>query len=688
MTIHLFKTTIEGPSAVARDGQEWSLSDGRVIHINPMAGRVVAMVEAGACHVFDGVQLKYGTVLNAEGIALVSLGKGVVVPNHLVDIGVAKMCLDIRPLFRVLRRKIVVSCYTMPTELYEGCTVDCYKSRHFGGPVMIYGRTQSGKTREACVELCRSIQTYQCPGIFFVRALKGERSSQTAALSKFAREIDPTIDVVEVTSGDDGVAFQRLQQAVRVDTPTGNTTLFILMGNDTTLRRASNQLRSGDRLRYIVALDEADIYMKGDSKVESKTWTRLRPLLDGAFEQYYITATPLDVIGTFDPEEKPRIVLTKFALADHVVGDETYYRSLHSAERRDLPIPTNSVDDAIENGQQILAECFRDGLHSEYFDLDLPMFFLHFHTERVTPNGRIAEAMSQEFFGDDEVVALTFDNEAGHSGGARVKVYRGGRVVSHNIDDLSVAISWILTLGIKVIYFLGGKTCSRAFRVTDSDHRVYPSVMIYNYNDNCGDGALLDQRMGRMNGLSPLELKCRQYIFSSEQNLNRSLDVVDACSEIVSGWIGIEGSPFETVSDEVKRPPRYSRRTLSRTRAEKSFAVDPTMTSAHSHENGLVQRSIGETEDPREVRERRQGRAKLTKQIEDILVSVGIRRDDMAGYREWRLENGDRGHDRLYALLEERHPGWEKDAKTHYPGGVKAGIRVWMQRFGVIPFSA
>ena len=128
---------------------------------------------------------------------------------------------------------------------------------------MIYGRTQSGKTREACTEICKSIQIYNCPGLFIVRALKGERSSQTTALSKFAREIDPEIEVIEVNAADDSTVFQLLQQAIRVDTPRKNKSLFILMGNDTTLRRATNQLRDNDRLRYLVALDEADIGLDG-----------------------------------------------------------------------------------------------------------------------------------------------------------------------------------------------------------------------------------------------------------------------------------------------------------------------------------------------------------------------------------------------------------------------------------------
>mgnify|MGYP001432351956 CR=1 FL=1 len=684
MTIALIKTQVEGVCVISRDSHKWTMSDGRAIHIESMAGRVIIAIEGGGYKALEPSQLGKGVFHDLDGILMVSLGSDTVVPNFLANISVAKECFDIPLVARIMRRKILASLHTNNIELYEGCDVECYKSRCFGGPVMIYGRTQSGKTREACTEICKSIQIYNCPGLFIVRALKGERSSQTTALSKFAREIDPEIEVIEVNAADDSTVFQLLQQAIRVDTPRKNKSLFILMGNDTTLRRATNQLRDNDRLRYLVALDEADIYMKNNAKVDSKTWTRLKPILDGALEQFYITATPLDVIGNFDPEEKPRVVLTKFALTDHIDGEEIYYRSLHATERRDLPIITNSVEDAIENGQQIIEECFQGNIHEEYYALELPMFFLHFHSERVMSNARIAEQISHELYGEEEVVALTFDNEGGSVSGAKVKVYRKGAVISHDIDDLGVAITWLLTLGIKVIYFMGGKTCSRAFRVTDTEHRVYPSVMIYNYNDNCGDGALLDQRMGRMNGLSPLDLKCRQYIYSSEQNLNRSLDVVDTCSEIVSGWLGIEGSPFETVSAQVKRPPRYSRKTLSRTRTETTFSVDPTKNSMHSRENGLTERLIGEVTETTEIRERRRGQALLIKQIEDVLSSAGIKQGDKKGYKAWRLENGNLRHERLYRILDELHPGWEANAKTHYPGGVKNGIRVWMQRFGII----
>tara|TARA_Y100000385_G_C13093630_1_gene640084 strand:- start:777 stop:2843 length:2067 start_codon:yes stop_codon:yes gene_type:complete len=684
MAIALVRNESESPCALSSEGDIWQLSDGRELCSEYVAGRCIITIDDNVPEVLSQEDIEKNSVHNISGVALVSLGIGRLIPNFMADISVVKKCLDIPFVYRAIRKKVCASLYTINIELYEGCEVNCYRSRCFGGPVIVYGRCQTGKTRETCTETCKSIKIYQCPGLFIVRPLKGERSSQTAALSKFARDIDPDIEVVEVNAEDDARVFQDLQQAIRVDNNKKKKTLFILMGNHTTLRRATSHLRENDRLRYIVALDEADIYMKSNAKVDSKTWTRLKPILDGALEQFYITATPLDVIGNIDPSEKPRIVLTKFALTDHVEGEDIYYRSLHSALRRDLPVTTNSCEDAIENGQQILLECFQDRLHEEYYNLDLPMFFVHFHSERVVPNARIAEQISHQLYGRDEIVALTFDNEGGSVGGSKVKVYRKGQVISHEIDDLSVALTWLINIGIKVIYFMGGKTCSRAFRVTDTEFRVYPSVMIYNYNDNCSDGALLDQRMGRMNGLTHTDLRCRQHIYSSEQNLNRSLDVIDACSEIVNGWLGVDGSPFETVSEQVKRPPRYSRKSLSRTRTENKFSIDPSRTSMHSRENRLMERTIGEVTETSETRVRQRGKAALTKRIESILISAGVKQGDKKGYKSWRTENGFSRHERLYHLLDESDPDWESNAKTHYPGGVKNGIRVWMQRFGII----
>jgi len=685
MPIALLRSEPRDVYATSRKDNTWTMSDGRELCIETIAGRVVIAVEDGDCKVLESEQVKRDSFYDLNGVQMVCLGGNTVVPNLMSNASMLLTCADIPHIRHITRKKISASLYKTDVELYEGCDVKCYKSRIFGGPVLVYSRTQAGKTQLTCSHICESIKTYNCPGLFVVRPLKGERSSQTAALRKFAAEIDPEIEVVEVNSADDITVFQDLQRAVRVDNKNSKKQLFILMGNHTTLQRATSHLRDNDRLKYLVALDEADVYMKNNGKVDSKAWTRLKPLLDGALEQFYITATPLDVIANLDYREKHRVILGKFALSDHVAGEETYYRSLHSIERRDLPILTNSIDDAIENGQQILQECFQDGLHQQYYDVGLPMFFIHFHSEKVVPNARIAEQMSHELYGDQEVAALTFDNEGGSAGGAKVKVYRKGVVVSHHIDDLSVAITWVIDLGIKVLYFLGGKICSRAFRVTDISYRAYPGVMIYNYNDNCGDGALLDQRMGRMNGVSPLELKCRQYMFCSEQNLNRALDVVDACSEIVSRWPDSEEPSFETVSSEVKRPPRYSRKSLSRSRAETSFTIDPTMTSRHSRENGLTERLIGETTATDETRCYQRENTRLISQLESILNSVGIKQGDMKKYREWRIANGEKSHHRFHALIEERHPGWLKNAATHFRGGVKAAIRSWMQRYGIIP---
>ncbi len=652
-----------------------------------MASRVVVAIDEGGYQVFESADLIEGNVHQVDGIVLTVLKDAGLVPNCYSSLTTAELCLGGKILSRHRSRKIFASLHTREIELANGCSVRCHVSHSFGGSVVVYGRTQSGKTFESCAEICRSIRDYKCPCLFFVRALKGERSSQTAALTKFVHDIDDEIDVVEVTSKSNRDTFRTLQEAIRTDNTNGMKTLFVLMANNTTLANATNHLRDNDRLRYLVALDEADIYMKGKSHVDSKTWTAIKPILDGALERYYITATPLDVLGLFDAQETPRVVLTKFALADEIDGEDIYYRSLHSAERRDLPIPTNSVEDAIANGQQILEECFHDGLHNEYHDLGLPMFFLHFHSERVIPNGRIAEEMSRQLYGDDEIISLTFDNEGGSSFGSKVSIYREGEVINQEFNDISKAVSWILSLGIRVLYFMGGKTCSRAFRVTCADHRTYPSVMIYNYNDNCGDGALLDQRMGRMNGITDTSLRCRQYIYSSEQNLNRALDVVDASSEIVNGWTATGRVSFETIVEQVKRPPRYSRRSLSRTRTENTFAIDPEITSIHSTEHNIIERSVEDTAQRPEVTDRQRGQAKLLRRLQSLLESVGIHQGDMSGYRAWRLADGDRGHARLYRLLEERHPGWESDAKTHYPGGVKNGVRVWMQRYGIIPAS-
>ena len=294
-------------------------------------------------------------------------------------------------------------------------------------------------------------------------------------------------------------------------------------------------------------------------------------LCDGAITKYFISATMLDCpcSALINAEDQVEAIPSTFAYKDKVAGEPVFYRSLNSARHYDIPNKKNTTDAAYENGVTIMKIVAEQEVYIPYDKANLPFIFLHFHSESNAKNSHLASEFSKCKFAGRKVFGLTFDS-AGGKDYCKARLYSRGCVVK-TMKTIGKMITYVMKTPKSVIYMMGGKVVSRAFRVTCSKHRAMVSCLIYNYKDY-GDANVLVQRLGRMNGLSPHELGwCTQRIFSTINNYNRALDTIEYTSGFVRTAERNPTKGFSKMKTMVVVPGRTSTKSLSRGGLEKGF---------------------------------------------------------------------------------------------------------------------
>ena len=436
---------------------------------------------------------------------------------------------------------------------------------------LIYGRTQSGKTRKTTRTLLQRMQVDKCCGLFLTRNYNTELKTQVGTLQGYADKFRTGMEVIPVYA--DNPKWDKVVESMRMR---DSTKLYVLMGNSSSLTKMFNLMKNSDRLRYTVAIDEADIYCKTKTGISKL----VKLLCDGAIAKYFISATILDCSLLINAGDKVEAIPTKFAYEDRVDGEKVFYRSYRNSRYHHLPNENNTAKAAYENGVKIMKLVEENKVYIHFDKAKIPYMFLHFHSESNAKNGHLAGEFSKCELAGRKVYGLTFDSSGG-SGGCKASLYSGGCVVK-TTDGLGEMITYLMKTPKSVIYMMGGKLVSRAFRVTCSNYRAMVSCLIYNYK-NYGDASVMTQRFGRMNGLSPLELGwCTQEIFSSLNNYHRVLDTVEWTSGFVRTAEKNPTKVFSKMKTMVVVPVRTSTKALSKGGLEKLFTKSKKVENIHS----------------------------------------------------------------------------------------------------------
>jgi len=226
----------------------------------------------------------------------------------------------------------------------------------------------------------------------------------------------------------------------------------------------------------------------------------------------------------------------------------------------------------VKYGQQIINESVNYGWNIEYNRKGLPFTICHFHSDTNEDNQIIASSISKGNYSKDQKVSvITFDQQG-------VKLYERGIVVQE-FDKLNQAMQATKDCGKKFVYIMGGKMCSRAFRVASEDWEMYISLMIYGWGDS--DASLIVQRMGRMCGLTPKHLICPQRMFATKKTFYKAIDCTNATSELVKTVHENPKGEFGIVKKSVVIGQRKTNVKLSKTGVEKNFAVDNNKENIH-----------------------------------------------------------------------------------------------------------
>ncbi len=469
----------------------------------------------------------------------------------------------------ISERKIVVRDNTTIT----GDVLNNHSSR------LIYGRTQSGKTRESCEAMAARMRIDGCTGVFVCRDYRTELDEQTMSIADTVNEISPHITVVQVGgskvtgNGGDGAIWRSSDpsspvwsELIHSMKTRDATRLYTVMGNVSTLTKIMTSFSDGDRVRFTCCVDEADIYVNDCARASV-----LKALLSFAICKYFISATLLDVSSLVGDNEIVEAVPAKFAFTNEVDGDDRVYRSLHGVTRYDPKNRGRSVSAAIDNGKQIITEAILLGYNTEYNQKGLPYIFCHFHTDVNEENKQIAVGISSETYSAYNVPVITFDQQG-------IQMYQSGEVTT-KFTRLNEALQKVKDDKLEFVYLMGGKMCSRAFRVTSKDWTTYISLMIYGWGNS--DAALMVQRMGRMSGLTPKNLVCAQRIYVDKKIFYKAIDCTSANSEMIRTVSTNPDDQFGVVKRRVVLSKRHTNVRLSKCGVEKEFDIDLDKENIH-----------------------------------------------------------------------------------------------------------
>ena len=160
-----------------------------------------------------------------------------------------------------------------------------------------------------------------------------------------------------------------------------------------------------------------------------------------------------------------------------------------------------------------------------------------------------------------------------------VRIYENGEITDEP-EKLNVAMQKLKDDGHKVVYIMGGKMCSRAFRVTSVDWEMYISLMIYSMGRS-SDASLIVQRLGRLCGLTPKRLICPQRVFASKDVFYKAIDCTNVTTEMVKTVDENPEARFGHVMTKIVLPKRETRVKLSKESIEKDWDIDSDKVPMH-----------------------------------------------------------------------------------------------------------
>ena len=490
-----------------------------------------------------------------------------------------------------------------------------------GNTFFIYGRTQSGKTLETLKRLTAKMISEQCAGIYICQPLKGQVTAQYKSfLERLAcLGLTDKIDVRLVVNdlGKDGkksltdefsnldfaedmiAGFGVRKMDKRTKKPIGNVPgvaeammwefpkdepipLYVIMGNFSSYNKIINGLRKGAKIKYCVAIDEADVFVKDEYNNQDNGdlfKDALLNLVDGSIGRFFVSATPLDSTNFTNDEERVSILWTDHAQNDEVEGSTKVYRSLHKMEHRPLLMEEDTtISGNLKQAISVVTESIKNKYYEPYNQKRLGFLICHFASTENKTNRYLAKNISRlgKYVGGSyapEIPVLVSDQNG-------TLVYLNGQL-KKKFQTIADGVSFMKNCG-PIMYMMGTNLTSRAARVTCTQYHQYISGLVYNMGDNvCA--SLLVQRIGRAMGLSDRSDICKQYIWASRQNWDRAREVTDASTKLMQEMRdGYEqGAVMGAIMENYAQPARFSKGKICNVKRINKADVDMSYRSCH-----------------------------------------------------------------------------------------------------------
>jgi len=509
-----------------------------------------------------------------------------------------------------------------------------------GNTFFIYGRAQSGKTLETLKRLTAKMINEQCTGIYICQPLKGQVCAQYKSfLERLAclgltHKIDVRLVVNDL--GKDGkksltdefsnmdfdedmlAGFGVRKVDKRTEKLIGNVPgvaeammwefpedeaipLYVIMGNFSSYNKIINGLRKGTKIKYCVAIDEADVFVKDEYNNQDNCdlfKDALLNLIDGSIGRFFVSATPLDSTNFTNDDERVSIIWTDHAQNDEVEGSTKVYRSLHKMEHHPLLVGDTTITGNLKLAIAVVKESIKNKYYEAYNQKRLGFLICHFASTENKTNRNLATLISRlgKYVGGTyapEIPVLVSDQNG-------TLVYLNGKL-KKKFQTIADGVSFMKNCG-PIMYMMGTNLTSRAARVTCTQYHQYISGLVYNMGDNVS-ASLLVQRIGRANGLSDKSDICKQHIWASRQNWDRGCEVTDASTKLMQEMRdGYEqAAVVGAIMENYAQPRRFSKGKICNVKRINKADVDMRWRSCHSDQAAAAETPPPPPEVPSEL---------------------------------------------------------------------------------------
>lgn len=379
---------------------------------------------------------------------------------------------------------------------------------------IVYGKLQEGKTTKSILSLIMASTILNCPIIWISQNNKSHLDQIKLMIEDILNDCKIKLPINEILTTESDLFCRYVTN--------NKSSIFISIGNTKRLQNIYEDLSKLDKVRYIIAIDEADIYWISKNTSVS---IYLKKIFDMACQRYLISATQLDMTIAFDNMiDKINIIKV-----NPRIGFK--YKGINQITHRHIDLLTRDKSDIDDDNLNDICEIIRwiqdplNNRRTQYMITNnIKNIILGIHSLRNDISTKICKFILHNI---DNIATIEYNQK-----GANVNYIdiHDNEICTINFNNIRNAISFACEIT-DFIYITGGILFNRGINFISSDKRQHPTDLIYTLNKS-NISIIEAQRVGRLFGIDKDDTI--RMLHSNQKIYDNVFDIVDSNDQMIS----------------------------------------------------------------------------------------------------------------------------------------------------------